>query len=89
MYLTFDQVVLVQDKRKVRPDDPLVYVRQHPNMGRVFTTGNTEIRRELGWGDPFEYGYLYFDAQETPCIVPHRWDEDDAMLAKSSRSLEE
>ena len=85
MYLTFDQVILVKDKGKVQPDDPIVYVRQHPNMGRVLTTDNTEIRREFGWGDPFEYGQIYTDTSDNLCVVPHVWDEEDAMLAKDWR----
>lgn len=83
MYLTFDQVILLKEKRTPQANDPLVYVRQHPNLGRVLTTDNTEVRRELGWGDAFEYGHIYEDAAGSLCVVPHVWDEDDAMLART------
>lgn len=80
MYLTFDQVILVQDN--LTTDTIPVYVRQHPNKGRVLTTDDTEVHRELGWGDPFEYGYIYEDANGNWCVIPHVWDMDDALLAK-------
>ncbi|SRR5579883_3151402 len=81
MYLTFGEVTNERDKSKVQPADPIIYVRDHPNLGRVLTPDRTAIRRELGWGDPFAYGHLYYDADGRPCVVPDHWDEDDVRLA--------
>lgn len=78
MYLTFDQVILVADKRKLTPNDVYVYEREHRGQ-RILTTDNLA---RPGEPEPRLYGSLYFDTNDTPCVVPDEWTWDDAHLAK-------
>jgi hypothetical protein len=78
MYLTLDQVVLVADKSRIRPGDPIIYERGLRGK-RIFTTDAEPAAPVTGAA---RYGRLYFDVGERPCIVPGRWDWNDAGLAK-------
>ena len=81
MYLTFDQVVLVQDKKKARPDDPVMYERELRGQ-RILTPdgGPSKYASEAK-----RYGVYYIDKthDENICVVPDTWDENDALLAKT------
>ncbi len=80
MYLTFNQVILVSDKQPL-DTDTVVYERQ---------LGNQRILTPDGDASKFVteakcYGVLYFDANDTPCVIPDAFSMDDAMIAKDWR----
>ena len=78
MYLTFDQVILVRDQRKVRQDDPIVYERELHGQ-RVLTMDGGPSRHA---GPARQYGRIYTDSADRLCVVPDQWSDDDAAIAK-------
>lgn len=78
MYVTLDQVTLIQDKRKVRADDLPIYEREM-NGERIFTTDGTPSTHASA---AQRYGIIYFDIDDRLCVVPDRWNEEDARLAR-------
>lgn len=80
MYLTLDQVLLVSDKQP-QEGDTVVYERQLGSQ-RILTPDDAPSRHA---SEPKRYGVLYYDANETPCVIPDVFSMDDAMVAKSWR----
>lgn len=78
MYLTLEQLTLVGDKRRARPDDPPIYEREYRGQ-RIFTTDASPSRSV---GPAIRYGVLYFDSRDEPCIVPDAWSDEDAQVSK-------
>lgn len=78
MYLTLDQITLVQDKSKAKSDDAPVYEREL-NGDRIFTTDTTPSQHA---SKAKRYGVIYFDIGDRPCIIPDAWNDDDACRAK-------
>lgn len=78
MYVTLDQITLVQDKRKVRADDLPIYERQLSGV-RIFTTdgGTSKYASEAT-----RYGVIYFDTDDRLCVVPDVWNDEDAQIAR-------
>jgi len=81
MYLTFDQVILVRDKHKLRLDDPVIYEREL--RGERILTPDGSTSQYASEAKP--YGHYYIDKtyQENICVIPDEWNEDDAWLAKT------
>ncbi|MEG3070985.1 MAG: hypothetical protein HQP61_02000 [Peptococcaceae bacterium] len=87
MYVKLDEVILVEDHRKLEPSDPVVYERMLRNE-RIFTLD--DIRTEYDTGDIRPYGRMYKDAGGRICIVPDskKQFEEDCWLAKDHVSLD-
>lgn len=77
MYLTMDEIILIGDTSKTRPDDAIVYIRDYDDQ-EVLTTDASVSQRT---GPAVEYGRIYWDTQERACVVPHAWDKDHAAQA--------
>ena len=83
-YLTFNQVLLVSDKKPIA-SDTVVYIKETSN-GRVLIPEIVLEHPPLCQGETLQrYGVLYYDADEQPCIIPDVWSEDDARIAKDWR----
>lgn len=80
MYLTLDQVILISDKQPL-PSDTIVYERQLGSQ-RILTPDGGQSKYA---SEARRYGVLYFDANDTPCIIPDAFSMDDAMIAKDWR----
>lgn len=78
MYVTLDQITLVQDKRRIRPDDLPIYEREL-NGERIFTTDGTPSKQA---SEAKRYGVIYFDSDDRLCVVPDTWSDDDAYCAR-------
>lgn len=78
MYLTFDQVTLIGDKRKAREGDPVVYVRAYRGDRILTLDGGPSAHA----GPATRSGVLYYDAADRVCVVPDQWDDVDAQRAR-------
>lgn len=84
MYLTFDQVLLVSDKKPLESDFP-VYIKE-TYLGRILIPSFALENPPIFKGETLQrYGILYFDANENPCIIPDVWSDEDAQVAKAWR----
>ena len=79
MYLHFDEVALIGD-RPPQQDDPVVYVRTL-HGDRILTADPLDSRYAT---IARRYGHIYWDARDLPCVIPDDWNDDDALLAKST-----
>ena len=77
MYVTFDQVILVANKEKLKPDDPIIYERDYQGQ-RVLTLDGSP-NKYAGQATP--YGHMYVDTSDQICVVPLKWSWDDAALS--------
>lgn len=77
MYLKLQEVVLIGDTNRARPDDAIVYLRDYDGH-EILTPDATPSRRI---GPAVEYGRLYWDSRDCACVVPTIWHENHALLA--------
>ena len=80
MYLTFDQVMVVSDKKPLTTD---IIVYERNLRGERVLTPDGGVSRYASEAKP--YGVLYYDANGTPCIIPDVWSQEDAAIAKGWR----
>ncbi len=84
MYLTFGQVLLVSDKKPLESDHA-VYVKETSN-GRILIPAFVLENPPALKGETLQrYGVIYYDANETPCVIPDVWSDEDAVIAKGWR----
>lgn len=95
MFLTYNQIILVESKAKRRPEDGVVYQRQGLIQGKENETVdqsfwpafNQAMQRELQSAGMTRYGTIYEDAAGNWCIVPDTWSESEALRAKTYITL--
>lgn len=80
MYFTFDQVLIVSDKQP-QSTDTVIYERELGSQRILTPDGGTSKYASSAK----RYGVLYFDTNDTPCIIPDSFNMDDAMIAKDWR----
>jgi hypothetical protein len=83
MYLKLEEVILVSDKSRLKPEDPVVY--KHNLRGeRILTLDPGPCEATT---DAMRYGRLYFDVKDNPCVVPDTQEqfEVDYMCARDWR----
>lgn len=83
MYYTLSEITLVHpDTRLAQPDDVTIYARSVDGRP-VLTTDPSPARRT---SPATNYGVLYYDADDRPCVVPREWSDVDA--AQAARVVE-
>lgn len=88
MYAKLEEVTLVQDKSKRRSDDPVMYIRQFRNETILTPLSDPASNPRYGMGEATRYGTMYYDANETLCVIPDEWNEEHAQQAKLALTLD-
>ncbi len=76
MYVHLSEIILIQDKNKLRSGDRAIYTAPHPLTGQdVLTPDHTAKQAQ-------RYGMFYFDSMDNMCVVPDVWTDHDAWTAR-------
>lgn len=82
MYIRLEEVILIHPSKYRPKDGDSVAYRRELRGDTVFTITNEPSKHD---SKPVErYGLLYLDTADRICIVPDKWDENDAMCARSA-----